>query len=85
MYSRKVSGKTLTFGVSGKLWKNALIMYDRETKTLWSHLTGEAVYGPMQGEKLTMLSSVPKVKWKDWKTSSKDRHAKGKTKRKPKK
>ena len=24
-------------------------------------------------------------KWKDWKASSKDRHAKGKTKRKPKK
>ena len=66
MYSRQVNGRTLTFGVSGKLWKNALIMYDRETDTLWSHLTGEAVYGPLEGETLDMLSAVPRVKWKDW-------------------
>ena len=72
MYSRKVSGKTLSFGVSGKLWKNALIMYDRETSTLWSHLTGEAVHGPLEGEKLTMLTSVPKVRWKDWKSQHPD-------------
>jgi hypothetical protein len=67
VYSREHKGRTLTFGVSGKLWKNALVMYDRETRTLWSHLTGEALEGPMAGEELTILSSVPKVKWKEWK------------------
>ncbi len=67
MYSREHNGQTLTFGVTGKLWKNALVMYDRETRTLWSHLTGEALVGPLAGEELTILSSVPKVKWKEWK------------------
>ena len=66
MYSRNLNGKTLTFGVSGKLWKNALVMYDRETKTLWSHLTGEALSGPLVGETLTMLAALPRVKWKEW-------------------
>lgn len=41
-------------------------MYDRETGTLWSHLTGEAISGPLQGQTLTMLQSVPKVKWETW-------------------
>ncbi len=62
-----MEGKTLTLGVSGKLWKNALVMYDRETRTLWSHLTGEGLLGPLVGKKLTMLTSVPKLKWEDWK------------------
>ena len=42
-------------------------MYDRETNSYWSHLTGEAIQGPMVGEKLKMLASVPKIKWKEWK------------------
>ena len=67
MYSRTVNGQTLTFGVSGKLWKNALVMYDRETGTLWSHLTGEALQGPLSGGQLEMVSAMPKIKWKDWK------------------
>ena len=41
-------------------------MYDRETKTLWSHLTGEALAGPLKGETLEMVSSVPRIAWKDW-------------------
>lgn len=67
MYSRALNGKTLTFGVSGKLWKNALVMYDRETRTLWSHLTGEALSGPLSGQTLEMVSSPPRIAWKDWK------------------
>ena len=30
MYAREVSGTTLTFGVSGKLIMNGLVMYDDE-------------------------------------------------------
>jgi len=67
VYRRTVGELALTFGVSGKLWKNALIMYDRETGTLWSHLTGEAVWGPLEGEMLEPVTSVPKIKWNAWK------------------
>ena len=52
MYRREVEGRELTFGVSGKLFKNALVMYDRETRSLWSHFSGEALSGPMKGRRL---------------------------------
>ena len=49
MYARDLDGKTLTLGVSGKLIRNSLVMFDRETDTLWSHLTGEALEGTPGG------------------------------------
>lgn len=39
-------GEPLSFGVSGKLWRDALVMYDRQTHTLWSQVTGEPMVGP---------------------------------------
>jgi hypothetical protein len=66
VYDRRIAGKELTFGVSGKLHANSLIMYDHQTDSLWSHLAGAAVAGPMQGEKLKPLSSMF-TKWNTWK------------------
>lgn len=66
MYDRRIAGKELTFGVSGKLHANSLIMYDHQTDSLWSHLAGAAVAGPMQGEKLKPLPSMF-TKWDTWK------------------
>ena len=65
MYARDVAGQTLTFGVSGKLIMNALVMFDRETETLWSQFLGEAVQGPLAG---TPLEVVPAVltRWESW-------------------
>ena len=67
MYSRELDGKTYTFGVSGKLLRDALLMYDHQTRTLWSHITGEAVQGELKGERLKMLAGTPRITWKDWK------------------
>jgi hypothetical protein len=60
-----LQGKPLTFGVSGKLWKDALIMYDRETGSLWSQLGGVALRGPLAG---TILRPVPALHttWEHW-------------------
>ena len=66
MFSRIVEGHTYTFGVSGKLWKNGLVMYDHQTETLWSGVTGEALAGPLTGKRLTIRAAVPKVRWRDW-------------------
>jgi hypothetical protein len=55
VYGREVNGKRLTLGVSGKLWRNSLVMFDRETGTLWSQITGEAVEGPLKGARLPKL------------------------------
>ena len=65
MFSRFVEGRSYTFGVSGKLWKNGLVMYDHQTETLWSGVTGEALQGPLTGKRLTILAAVPKVRWRD--------------------
>jgi hypothetical protein len=68
VYGRQVGDQVLSFGVSGMLWRSALVMYDRETDTLWSHFTGEALRGPLAIEttRLRNLASVPKVRWGTW-------------------
>jgi len=65
VYARTVEGKVLTFGVSGKLVRNSLIMYDRETHSLWSHLTGAAVQGPLKGRQLEVVTAS-QTSWRDW-------------------
>lgn len=66
MYSRELNEKTYTFGVSGKLWRDALLMYDHQTRSLWSHITGEAIRGPLKGKRLKSLASMPQIAWKTW-------------------
>jgi len=67
VYGREVSGRTLTFGVSGKLWRNSLIMYDRETGSEWSQITGKAISGPMKGKRLRKLAASDRsTRFVDW-------------------
>lgn len=67
MYSREIDGRVYTFGVSGKLIMNVLVMFDRETESLWSQLLGEAVEGDLKGTKLEFLPSWL-MPWDEWKT-----------------
>lgn len=46
-----VDGKLLHFDNVG-LYDALFVMQDKETKTLWNHITGEAVYGPLVGRTL---------------------------------
>lgn len=41
-------------------------MYDHQTDSLWSHLVGAAVSGPMKGQKLNFLQSML-TEWQTWK------------------
>ncbi len=41
-------------------------MYDHQTRTLWSHITGEAVKGPLKEERLRPLVSTPQIAWQTW-------------------
>ena len=56
----------LTFGVSGKLALNALIMFDRQTESLWSQFLGEAIEGPYKGTKMELVASQLTT-WGGWK------------------
>lgn len=67
MYDRNVAGQELTFGVSGKLIRNVLVMFDRETDTLWSQLLGKAVDGALLGTDLVPLASL-QTTWAEWKS-----------------
>ena len=57
--------------MSGKLLMNALIMYDRETDTLWSQFTGEALEGPLEGGRLRLVASELTT-WAAWKAQHPD-------------
>ena len=41
-------------------------MRDRETGTVWTHLDGDAVQGPLAGERLTIVP-LPQMTWGEWK------------------
>lgn len=43
------------FGVSGALYRSALVMFDRRTASLWPQPLGLAVMGPQLGAELTVL------------------------------
>jgi len=58
VYDRRVGGQTLTFVNSGALWRDTLVIQDRETGTLWTVATGRALYGPLQGESLRPIPAV---------------------------
>jgi len=66
-YNREVDGKEHTFGVSGNLLKNTLVMFDYETGSLWPIVYGEAMDGKLAGRKLNMLPACQKVPWGAWK------------------
>lgn len=52
-YERFVDGQTLTFGVSGKLADDDLVMYDHETGSEWKQSTGVCLSGDLEGITLT--------------------------------
>lgn len=66
MYTREINGKELDLAVSGKLYKDALVMFDRETGTLWTQVDGKALRGSLVGSRLTELPAV-QTTWKAWK------------------
>lgn len=66
VYAAKVENRELTFQVSGMLWNRSLVMRDLETGSLWSHILGRAMDGPLKGQTLEILPAVISS-WKSWK------------------
>ncbi|MEQ9121688.1 MAG: DUF3179 domain-containing protein [Alphaproteobacteria bacterium] len=54
-FDRRVDGRTLDFGTTGKLLKSNLLMWDRQTESWWSQYMGDAVVGEMAGKKLAVV------------------------------
>ena len=65
MYDRNVRERTLSFGVSGRLYQGNLLLYDRQTDSLWSQITAKAVAGRMTGAKLGTIPFMITT-WREW-------------------
>jgi hypothetical protein len=70
-YDRRLDDRVLSFGTSGMLYNSALVMYDRQTESLWSHFTGEAVIGHLTGVQLDVFPMAT-VSWADWREANPD-------------
>jgi hypothetical protein len=70
-YIRTINGVNVTFGTSGKLYASALVMYDRETESLWTHFDGWAVAGVLTGHRLEAVPS-PLLAWSEFKAAHPD-------------
>lgn len=65
VFDRSIGGKVRRLGVSGLLYQSDVLMYDRETESLWSQLKMQAVSGPEAGKTLNWLASEH-LTWKAW-------------------
>lgn len=65
VYRSEVGGRALNFGVSGLLYNSDVLLYDRQTDSLWSQLHHRAITGPMKGKVLTPLAASHS-RWQDW-------------------
>ena len=64
-YVREVDCEPVEFGTSGLLYNSNLVMYDRLTRSLWTQIGGEGVFGQLSGQKLRAVP-VDVVKWGEW-------------------
>ena len=65
VFARDIGAQTLTFGVSGKLIMNALVMYDHQTDSLWSQFLSRGVRGELKGAQLELLPALM-TDWATW-------------------
>ena len=52
-----INGRTGRFNNVG-LYDALFVMQDEDTLTLWNHITGDALYGPLVGESLGPVGNL---------------------------
>ena len=57
VFDRRVDGRVLDFGTTGKLRNSDLVMYDRQTESWWQQFTGTGIVGEFDGTVLKFLPS----------------------------
>jgi Protein of unknown function (DUF3179) len=56
-----------TYGVSGLLYNSDVLLYDRQTGSLWSQILGKSISGKMKGVRLDLLTSSHTT-WRHWRS-----------------
>ncbi|HCT76647.1 MAG TPA: hypothetical protein DGT23_08675 [Micromonosporaceae bacterium] len=67
-FERQVGVRMLSFGTSGRLFADNLVMYDRQTESLWPQLTFTAAIGVLTGTKL-VPHVLQTVSWKEFRAA----------------
>lgn len=65
-WNRTIEGQTTEFGVSGLLFRNNLIAYDRNTDSNWSQMQLRSVHGQHAGRDIEIFQVV-ETTWATWK------------------
>ena len=68
VFERQVAGVLLDFGTSGKLYKSDLVMYDRQSHSLWAQLEGRALVGLRAGARLRPVPANT-LAFEDWRAA----------------
>lgn len=66
-FEARVDQQHLNFGVSGLLYNSDVLLYDRQSESLWSQVMAQAVSGPAKGQRLTRLP-LDHTTWGDWRS-----------------
>jgi len=64
-------GSAHSFGVSGLLYNSDVLLYDRETDSLWSQLMKQAIAGPLRGQRLQQIV-MSHTSWDSWRNRHPD-------------
>lgn len=59
------NGKDFDFGVSGLLYNSDVLLYDRQTESLWSQIRKQTIAGPLKGQYLQQIP-LEHTSWSDW-------------------
>ena len=65
VHRREIDGRPVVFGNQGDLYMNAMTWFDHDTGSIWSQPFGEAIAGPLKGQKLELLPSTM-TRWAAW-------------------
>ena len=64
-FDSSIDGKPTDFGVSGLLYNSDVLLYDRDTESLWSQIMSQSVSGERVGKSLIPIP-ISHTSWGDW-------------------
>jgi len=64
-WERSLKGSNTTFGVSGLLYNNNVVVYDRLTESYWSQMKAQCVFGELIHQQARQFHVV-EASWKTW-------------------
>lgn len=70
-FDANIDGRVTEFGVSGLLYNSDVLLYDRNTESLWSQIYASSISGEMVGKKLKMIP-ISHTSWQDWRSKHPD-------------